>query len=95
MPTVPKVISIRHFASVGKVCAFIPIMAPDISSWPKSISNAKCSIGQSRSLKKQSLSMAKIPDSFVWTGLPSAFERAGFVEVARRSPARPIMRVPG
>jgi GNAT superfamily N-acetyltransferase len=43
----------------------------------------------------QSLSMAKIPDSFVWTGLPSAFEQAGFVEVARRSPARPIMRFPG
>lgn len=43
----------------------------------------------------QSLSMAKIPDSFVWTGLPSAFERAGFIEVARRSPARPIMRFPG
>jgi GNAT superfamily N-acetyltransferase len=34
----------------------------------------------------------KAPDAFVWTGLPSAFERAGFEEVARRSPARPIMR---
>ncbi len=33
-------------------------------------------------------------DAFVWTGLASAFQRAGFVEVARRSPTRPIMRKP-
>ncbi|MFQ5778845.1 MAG: GNAT family N-acetyltransferase, partial [Terriglobia bacterium] len=33
-----------------------------------------------------------MPDAFVWTGLASAFRRAGFVEVARRSPTRPIMR---
>jgi GNAT superfamily N-acetyltransferase len=33
-----------------------------------------------------------IPDVFAWTGLPSAFAKAGFVEVARRSPTRPIMR---
>jgi GNAT superfamily N-acetyltransferase len=32
------------------------------------------------------------PAPFVWTGLPSAFLKAGFVEVARRSPARPILR---
>jgi GNAT superfamily N-acetyltransferase len=31
-------------------------------------------------------------DAFAWTGLASAFERAGFREVARRSPSRPIMR---
>jgi GNAT superfamily N-acetyltransferase len=31
-------------------------------------------------------------DPFVWTGLASAFRRAGFREVARRSPTRPIMR---
>jgi GNAT superfamily N-acetyltransferase len=31
-------------------------------------------------------------DAFVWTGLASAFERAGFREAARRSPTRPIMR---
>jgi GNAT superfamily N-acetyltransferase len=31
-------------------------------------------------------------DAFVWTGLVRSFEEAGFVEVARRSPARPIMR---
>lgn len=30
--------------------------------------------------------------AFVWTGLASAFETAGFREVARRSPTRPIMR---
>jgi GNAT superfamily N-acetyltransferase len=34
----------------------------------------------------------KMPDAFAWTGLPGSFERAGFVEVARRSPTRPIMR---
>jgi GNAT superfamily N-acetyltransferase len=32
------------------------------------------------------------PDVFVFTGLASSFERAGFAEVARRSPSRPIMR---
>lgn len=32
------------------------------------------------------------PAPFVWTGLPSAFVKAGFVEVARRSAARPIVR---
>jgi GNAT superfamily N-acetyltransferase len=32
------------------------------------------------------------PDVFVWTGLASSFRRAGFLEVARRSPTRPIMR---
>ena len=34
-----------------------------------------------------------IPPSFAWTGIPKAFERAGFHEVARRSPTRPIMRI--
>jgi GNAT superfamily N-acetyltransferase len=33
-----------------------------------------------------------MPDAFAWTGLPSAFTAAGFREVARRSPTRPIMR---
>jgi GNAT superfamily N-acetyltransferase len=33
-----------------------------------------------------------LPAAFAWTGIPKAFERAGFVEVARRSPTRPIMR---
>lgn len=32
------------------------------------------------------------PDVFVYTGLFSAFQKAGFVEVARRSPTRPVMR---
>lgn len=31
-------------------------------------------------------------DAFAWTGLVSTFEKAGFREVARRSPTRPIMR---
>jgi GNAT superfamily N-acetyltransferase len=31
-------------------------------------------------------------DPFVFTGLPAAFRRAGFKEVLRRSPRRPIMR---
>lgn len=34
----------------------------------------------------------KVADAFVWTGLASAFRRAGFKEVARRSKTRPIMR---
>ena len=34
----------------------------------------------------------KAADVFVWTGLASAFRRAGFHEVARRSTTRPIMR---
>lgn len=34
-----------------------------------------------------------IPAAFAWTGVPKAFLANGFVEVARRSPSRPIMRV--
>ena len=34
----------------------------------------------------------KSPDPFVFTGLLSSFLKAGFVEVARRSETRPIMR---
>jgi GNAT superfamily N-acetyltransferase len=33
-----------------------------------------------------------MPDAFAWTGLAQAFRDAGFEEVARRSPSRPIMR---
>jgi GNAT superfamily N-acetyltransferase len=32
------------------------------------------------------------PDTFAYTGVASAFHRAGFEEVARHSPGRPIMR---
>ena len=33
-----------------------------------------------------------MPAAFAWTGIPAAFVRAGFTEVLRRSPTRPIMR---
>lgn len=32
------------------------------------------------------------PDVFAWTGFLSAFRKAGFREVARRSPGRPVVR---
>lgn len=35
----------------------------------------------------------RIPDAFAWTGIPGAFLNAGFEEVERRSPTRPIMRL--
>jgi GNAT superfamily N-acetyltransferase len=35
---------------------------------------------------------ARQADVFVYTGLASAFRRAGYREVARRSPTRPVMR---
>lgn len=35
---------------------------------------------------------ATYPDAFAYTGFTSAFRAAGFAEVARRSPTRPIMR---
>ncbi|MBC7263698.1 MAG: GNAT family N-acetyltransferase [Chloroflexi bacterium] len=35
---------------------------------------------------------ASMPDAFAYTGLTSAFRKAGFVEVLRRSETRPIMR---
>lgn len=38
------------------------------------------------------LKEGRLPDAFVYTGLASAFRKAGFVEVARRSEKRPIMR---
>ncbi len=34
----------------------------------------------------------KVPDPFIWQGVPSAYQTAGFKEVLRRSKARPIMR---
>jgi len=34
----------------------------------------------------------RMPDAFAWTGFASAFRKAGFVEVLRRSETRPIMR---
>ena len=34
----------------------------------------------------------RMPDVFAYTGLPSAYRKAGFVEVLRRSETRPIMR---
>lgn len=33
-----------------------------------------------------------IPDAFAWTGIAVSYIKAGFVEVERRSPTRPIMR---
>lgn len=35
---------------------------------------------------------SRTPDAFAWTGLASGFRQAGFEEVERRSPTRPIMR---
>ena len=35
---------------------------------------------------------ASAPAAFLWTGTEAAFRKAGFREVARRSPSRPIMR---
>jgi len=34
----------------------------------------------------------RVADAFVWTGLASTFAAAGFEEVARPSPTRPLMR---
>jgi GNAT superfamily N-acetyltransferase len=34
----------------------------------------------------------ELPDVFVYHGTAAAFQKAGFVEVARRSETRPIMR---
>jgi GNAT superfamily N-acetyltransferase len=39
------------------------------------------------------LGQSTLPGPFVWTGLLPAFKRAGFKEVARRSPKRPIVRL--
>jgi GNAT superfamily N-acetyltransferase len=33
-----------------------------------------------------------MPDAFAWTGIASSFRQVGFVEVARRSESRPLMR---
>jgi GNAT superfamily N-acetyltransferase len=35
---------------------------------------------------------SRMPDVFAWTGIASAYRRAGFIEQARRSATRPIMR---
>jgi GNAT superfamily N-acetyltransferase len=36
---------------------------------------------------------AELPDVFAWTGLPAMFSAAGFAEVARPRPTRPVMRL--
>jgi GNAT superfamily N-acetyltransferase len=36
---------------------------------------------------------APMPAVFAWTGIASVFREEGFVEIARRSPTRPLMRV--
>ena len=33
-----------------------------------------------------------VPDVFLWTGIPAAFEAVGFTEILRRSKSKPIMR---
>jgi GNAT superfamily N-acetyltransferase len=38
------------------------------------------------------LTSTTTPDVFAWHGTASAFRQAGFTEVARRAPTRPIMR---
>jgi len=48
---------------------------------------AKILEGYPQELKKD------LPAPFVWTGLASAFRKAGFKEAARRSKTRPIMRL--
>lgn len=35
---------------------------------------------------------SKVPDAFMWTGMPTAFEQEGFVVAERRSNSKPIMR---
>ena len=35
----------------------------------------------------------QIPAAFVWTGISKAFISAGFREIVRRSPTRPVMRL--
>jgi GNAT superfamily N-acetyltransferase len=36
--------------------------------------------------------VSTLPDAFAWTGLPSSYRAAGFVEIARPGPHRPLMR---
>ena len=43
--------------------------------------------------RKKGKGAGEIPPVFAWTGLASAFRKAGFREAARRSPTRPIMRL--
>jgi len=35
---------------------------------------------------------SKVPDAFMWTGMPTAFEKVGFIVAEKRSDSRPIMR---
>lgn len=59
---------------------------------------AACAFAESRGAERiegypvEPKSGKPIPPAFAWTGIPSAFTRAGFEEVLRRSPTRPIMR---
>ena len=43
-------------------------------------------------IKRREFEKEQAPDIYIYTGLFSTFEKAGFVEVCRRSALRPIMR---
>lgn len=64
-----------------------------LEGYPVEPASASTSSASTRSATTAGAGAKKMqPDTFMWTGLASAFRKAGFKEILRRSATRPIMR---
>lgn len=69
----------------GKILEGYPVEPASASRGSASTGSAAATVAGASAKKMQ-------PDTFMWTGLASAFRKAGFKEILRRSATRPIMR---
>lgn len=76
----------------GKILEGYPV-EPASTSSAQAASAGSASTGSAAATAAAGASVKKMqPDTFMWTGLASAFRNAGFKEILRRSATRPIMR---
>lgn len=71
----------------GKILEGYPVEPASTSSAAAAASTGSASTSSAAAGAKKMQ-----PDTFMWTGLASAFRKAGFKEALRRSTTRPIMR---
>lgn len=72
----------------GKILEGYPVEPASASTSSASIGSASTSSATTADAGAKKMQ----PDTFMWTGLASAFRKAGFKEILRRSATRPIMR---
>lgn len=76
----------------GKILEGYPV-EPASTGSAQAASAGSASTGSAAATAAAGASAKKMqPDTFMWTGLASAFRNAGFKEILRRSATRPIMR---